>query len=656
MAQTLSILIFLASFAGRALAQGAPEDPFLAKGDQAAALLGSSNPKDALAMLEPLLRDPALAASPQRDRLHYYAGCAAVAVGDDSRAGRFLSRLAPFEGPVYSPHARYLLARIHHRAGERTEAEAHYLAVPPSFDKQVAGAKQALQNAQALKDKPAEKARLEALVKGPPPDFLLESVFYLGVLFYEQKAFLDALPRFMLVVQKEKRPAWVEEARLRAGMCQVRLNQGAEAIKVLQPLQDQPRLGRAARWWMARAAAKPAEAGEHLKKAWASAEGELGPGKVELLLALGAALDQSGRPAESVEVYKSLQGDEALARLAGAHAAAKQYREAVAAAAQFEKQFPASPFLPDVLLRRADVSFAEAQAAGKPEQFAEAIKGYERVLGGATGATANAARYRMAVAQVRLGKFADALASLRAVPDGDRTGELAGASTLHAECILRGAPPAEEAADALSAAQLLKDLQEAAGQLQKSIGQAGSQAPEVNLKLGHGLKQIATLLAEPQERMQAANSARELYERFRAQYPNHPMRPVAEYERANCYALAGDPASAIQKLERFRAEPFASAPVAPLALLRQAQLYRAAGQAPQPLAVLAECRPRHEAALQKDPARAAWIPLLRYHHAVALKAAKQGAEAAKVLESVVKDHPNSEWAEPSSRLLKEVKK
>jgi hypothetical protein len=95
--------------------------------------------------------------------------------------------------------------------------------------------------------------------------------------------------------------------------------------------------------------------------------------------------------------------------------------------------------------------------------------------------------------------------------------------------------------------------------------------------------------------------------------------------------------------------------VAPLANLRHAQLYRSAGQ-PQPAAtILAECRARHEAALLKDPARAAWVPLIRYHHAAALKELKQAAEAAKILESIVKDYGASEWAAPSQRLLKEVK-
>jgi TolA-binding protein len=638
----------------------AQDDAFKAACDQAAANLAASKNKEVVAALEPMLKDAALAKSPSKDRLCYYLGCAAFAIDSDLVAGRALSRLAPFEASLYAPHARYLLGRIHHRAGEYTEASAHYDLVPVVYDRQVAAAKQTLANPNALKDQPAERARLDAFVKAPPPDFVAETYFHAGVVNYELKAFADAIQKFTLFTQKDKRPVWLEEARLRLGMCHARLGQNAEALKTLQPLQDHPRLARTVRWWMARAIlatpeGKAADAAEHLKKAAASPEVEHGPETPEILLALGQALERAGKNAEAVEVYKKLPGEEPLARLVGAHAAAKQYREADAAAARFEKQYPGSVLLGDVFLRRADTAFAEAQETNKAELFAEALKRYQQVLVGASGAAANAARYRTAISQYRLGKLPEALESLRAIGEQDRTGELAGTYYLQAECILRTAMPAEDANDAINASRLLADLVEAVGQLGKFLPQAGPQAPEVMMKLGHTYQQVAILLAAPAERAAAANSGRELYEQFRAQFPAHPMRPVAEYERANCFALAGDVNSAILKLERFRAEPLASAPVAPLANLRQAQLYRSAGQ-PQPAAtILAECRARHEAALLKDPARAAWVPLIRYHHAAALKELKQAAEAAKILESIVKEYGASEWAAPSQRLLKEVK-
>jgi TolA-binding protein len=638
----------------------AQDDAFKAPCEQAAANLAASKNKEVVAALEPMLKDAALAKSPNKGRLCYYLGCAAFAIENDVVAGRALCRLAPFEVSLYAPHARYLLGRLHHRAGEYSEASAHYDAVPVVYDRQVAAAKQTLANPNALKDQPAERARLDAFVKAPTPDFVTETYFHAGVVHYELKAFAEAIPKFTLFTQKDKRPLWLEEARLRLGMCHARLGQNADALKTLQPLQDHPRLARTVRWWMARAIlatpeGKAADAAEHLKKAAAAPEVEGGPETPEILLALGQTLERAGKSAEAVEVYKKLPGEEPLALLVGAHAAAKQYREADDAAARFEKQYPGSVLLADVKMRRADTAFAEAQATIKPELFAEAIKRYQGLLAGASGPAAGAARYRLALSQYRLGKLPDALESLRGIAEQDRQGELVGAYCLQGECILRLSPPAEDQVDGISASRLLADLLEAVGQLGKFVPHAGAQAPEVMMKLGHAYQQAAVLLAAPAERAAAATAGREIYEQFRAQFPGHPLRPVAEYERANCFALAGDVNSAILKLERFRAEPLASAPVAPLANLRHAQLYRSVGQPQAAATILAECRARHEAALLKDPARAAWVPLIRYHHAAALKELKQAAEAAKILESIVKEYGASEWAAPSQRLLKEVK-
>jgi cellulose synthase operon protein C len=608
-------------------AQG--DDPLRGPCDQAAALLTASKAKEAVALLQPHLK---AAAGPSKDRFHYYLGCAAFAADHDVLAGRSLSRLAPFENPLYAAHARYLLGRIHHRAGEATEAALNYDAVPAAFEK------------------------MPPASKNPVPDFVGDALYHSAVLLYEQKAFADALARFTLVLQKEKRPAVAEEARLRVGLCQVRAGQPAEALKTLQPLLGHARLARPARWWSAQASPAPAEAAEHLRKALEAPEAESGPDAAEIQLALGAALEAAGRAPEAVEVYKKLPpGETALARLAGAHAAAKQYREAEDAGARFEKQFPGSPLTGAVLLRLCDGAFAEAQAAPAdkaPALFAEVLKRYARVL---AAGPSNAARYRSAVALYRLGRLPEAVAHLREIPDVERAGEFAGASLLLAECLMRTAPPTEEAVDALRAAQALKDVQEAAGQYQKALPAAGAQTPEIMMKLVLALQRSAELLADPGERTAAANQARELCEAFRTQFATHALRPVAEYERANCYALAGDSNSAIQKLARFHQEPLGSAPVAPLALLREAQLYRAANNPGQAVAILAECRTKHEAALLKDPARASWVPLIRYHHAAALKAASQAGQAAPILEGLIKDFGGSVWAEPSRRLLKEVK-
>jgi TolA-binding protein len=155
--------------------------------------------------------------------------------------------------------------------------------------------------------------------------------------------------------------------------------------------------------------------------------------------------------------------------------------------------------------------------------------------------------------------------------------------------------------------------------------------------------------------VKAAGAAREVYEGFRTAFPTHPLRATAEYERANCYALAGDAASALTKLPRFHAEPFVKSPIAPIAMLREAQILRSLNRFPEAAAVMAQARQLHEETLKKDDARAAWVPLLRYHHGVCHREAKQNAEAIKIFQSVVAEYPSSEWAKSSKEMLEETK-
>lgn len=603
------------------------DDPLKGACDQAAAHLSAGKAKEALALLQPLMKS---AAGPSKDRYHYYLGLAAFGADNDFLAGRALSRLAPFENPLYAAHARYLLARVHHRAGELSEAALNYDAVPVAFEKMP----------------PAAKAA--------PPAFVGDALFHSAVLLYEQKEFGEALARFQQVLQKDKRPEILDEARLRAGFCQVRSNQPAEALKTLQPLLGHAKLARVARWWAAKAAPAPAEAVEHLQKALEAPAVENGPDNVEIQLALGDALERAAKPAEAVEVYKKLPPSEStLARLAGAHASAKQLKEAEDAAARFEKDYAASPLLSGVLLRVADGALAEAQASPAPAKFEALLPRYQKLFPTSHG---NAARYRAALTLYRLNRVPEALARLREIPENDRVGELAPAAVLLAECVLRAAPIAEEAVDALQAAALLKDYREAAAGFSKALPDAGAAAPDVMMKLAGTLQQVAALLKDPAERVAAANQARELYEAFRAQHANHPLRANAEYERANCYVLAGDLNTGLSKFPRFRQPPFSDSPIAPLALLREAQLLRQMNNPGQAAAVLAECRQKYEAGLLKDAARASWVPLIRWHQAVALKAANQGAQAVPVLEALLKDSPQCEWAASAQQMLKEVKK
>src|SRR5438552_3606553 len=88
----------------------------------AAELLRAGKAKEARALLTPLVKDLRLAGSRSQGLALYYHGFASFLLPDYLAAGRSLSRLAPFAEPTYGSHARYLLARVHHREDERAEA------------------------------------------------------------------------------------------------------------------------------------------------------------------------------------------------------------------------------------------------------------------------------------------------------------------------------------------------------------------------------------------------------------------------------------------------------------------------------------------------------------------------------------------------------
>ncbi len=640
------------------------------RSDQAEALLAAGRAPEALVAAGGLAKEKWLARSRWRDNACYVIGCAAFAADDPVTAGRALVRLAPFEQPFIGPHARYLLGRIHHLAGEATEAADHYEAVPAMFVRQVLAARKAVQsNAPEVRDHPLERARLEALANGPAPEFVGDALFHAGSLFYEQRKFGEAVDRLTKAVQQHPKHPRVDEARLLAGTSQVQAALYAEGTRALQPLLDHPRLGTQARIWTARAIARWADpskpdsfkkaldqAAEYFKQAAGADTG--------LLFELADTLRRAGRLADAAPVYQQLasgpRGEEARARLVSCLQLSGKPREAEEAFRQFEKEHPKSLFMGEALFHYAECAFGAAQAAGDSGRplYEVAVKRYEALVARHPDVPqASLSRYRLAMARHALGQYAEAAAALAAIAEPDRGGALAASSYVLADSLLRAGAPAEEARDAVTAARRAQQLNLAIQALQAFLGAQAQapQAPEAMMKLGYCYQQVAQLEAVPEERVKAAQAAVQTYEQMRAQFPEHPLRPVAEYERANSIALAGDLPTALSKFPRFHAAPFMNAPIAPLALLREAQLLRQMGRLPEALNVLAECRARHEETLKKDAARAAWVPLIRYHHGLTLKEAKQPAEAAKALQSVIQDYPNTELARASRELLEEIK-
>src|SRR5262249_60342257 len=130
------------------------------------------------------------------------------------------------------------------------EAAAHYAGVAADHDKVRKSAAAMLQQPATYKNDPEERARLEALVKGPPPDHVAQAIFNLAVLQYEDGRFGEAHARLIEFIKLYPQSPLSLEAQLRLGFCQVQLKQYGDALKTASPLvAKEPRLAERARFW-----------------------------------------------------------------------------------------------------------------------------------------------------------------------------------------------------------------------------------------------------------------------------------------------------------------------------------------------------------------------------------------------------------------------
>jgi tetratricopeptide (TPR) repeat protein len=210
--------------------------------------------KEAQVLTASFVKDPLWTKSRYRNLGLFYHGYSSFLLKDNLAAGRSLNMLAPFSDPVFGIHARFLLARVHHQSEELAEAARHYEAVLTDYETNKKAAAEALKQPDRFKNDAREKARLEALVRDPPPDHVAQAAFFLGVLQYEAGRFADALPHFAAFAGQYPRSPLIMEAQLRSGFCQVQLRQFGDALKLLQPLADkEPRLADQALFWIAKA-------------------------------------------------------------------------------------------------------------------------------------------------------------------------------------------------------------------------------------------------------------------------------------------------------------------------------------------------------------------------------------------------------------------
>ncbi|HVS38276.1 MAG TPA: tetratricopeptide repeat protein [Gemmataceae bacterium] len=641
------------------------------------------DPKGAREAVEIFTTDKLLAKSRYHGLGLYYHGFACFQLHDDQAAGRSLTDLAPFTDPVYGGHARYLLARIYHndpKNNQRAEAMQQYQGVLDDYAKMKLEAAETLKQADRFKNDPDEKARMEALVRDPPPDYVARSTFFLGVMQYEDGKCSEALTRLNAFVQQFPTSALVAEAQLRQGFCQVQMKQFGDALKTLQTVADkEPRLADQALLWIGKAQVggadpnNPQAYDQAVKNAQnsfrnaadranqlAGADPEAKTRRGEILLELADAQQLAKQFGDAINTYNQVlnekllpaREEEVVQDLAAAQHLGGNYAESDKTCERFRTSYPVSPLLPGVLFRYAENAYFSALAADKlpnPQErqretarwLDETIKRYQALVDKfPESPNVNLARYGLGVAYYQKGDLEKARSILEAIAPADRTGDLAVVPYQLADCIIRSAPA--NADDAVAAGKLQESLQTAIGLLDAfAAGQPNSpQAPDALLKLGYCRQRLAAMLVQPPDQAKALGSARASYEQMLQKYPKSDLVPQAIFERAKCMAQQKDIGGAMNELRRFtNQDPLKSSLVAPMAILELATLLRSQNQAQQAADVLAQARQQWEPKLQADPAHAAWITLLQYHHGVALREAGKRQEARGIFDQVVKAAP-----------------
>lgn len=657
-----------------------PDRSARAQCDQAEVEIRMGKFKDARGTTEPFTKDSAFAKSPHRPLGLYQYGLASFLDKDYQAAFRALNQTDVFKHPTCGGHARYLTGRIHHLQDEKAEASVHYDAVLADYEKAKAAAVEAVKDPNKFKGQPFELARLRALATGPLPEHVSGSAFHTAGLKYEGGKFGEAMEKFQAFIKANPNDPLAADAALRVGFCQVQLRQFDEAAKTLSPVVEKhSRLADQSLFWLGKAqfglaqavdANNPAEREKQTKaaldtlrkaadkaKELAQTDPDAKSRRYDMLLELGDTLAVAKQPKDAVAVYEglwnengqlpALRREEVLQRLAVTLGAAGEYQRSDDRANEFRRLFPQSTLAAAVAFRSAENSYTRAldvaklndrnraeelkqkydEATGKFKEVADKFPEFER---------SNHARLGAAVCLAQLNKLDDAAKLLEAIPGPDRSGELAMAAYLLADILLRQTP-LKVGDDALEENKAREKLTAAAGMFDSFVGGSpkAPEAPAALLKLGYCHKRLGATLADPNERNQTLQKAREAFEKLSKEYPKDPLTGTATLELAKVKALQGDRGGAMNDLRNVLTnDATKSTPSAPLAALHLATMLRQENKPADAAKVLEDARKQYEGTLATDKERAEWVHLLKYHHGVALLENQKYTDARKLLDEV----------------------
>ncbi len=668
---------FLAKLPKEADGKVTPDAEWAARArcDQAEMEIRLGKFKEAKATAEPVAKDATLSKTKYAKLALYYHGYAAFQNTDYLVAGRSLSQLNPFDDAHFGLHARYLLGRVFQITGEKAEAAQAYEGVIAGYEKAKLDAAEALKKPEQFKANPAERVRLEGLVRNPQPEYVAGATFHAACLNYEAGKFGDALTKFVQFAKDFPKSDLMPDVQLRVGFCQMQMKQYPEGLATLQPLADKhPKLADQIQFWIGKGQAgiaaqntdpaKAADRANGLKAGittmraaadkanqLANNDPEAKTRRGEMMLEIADTLQLAGTPKEAAQTYetvlneKTLPGrmEEVTQRLIVATHLGGDFLRADQIATQFLEKYPESPLRVPVMFRYAENAYFNALAAEKrpdfpnkqmelPKLFDEAAKRYQAVLDkGGEFDRLNLAKYGLAMCHFKKGEYEKAKALLEGIPNAERNNELAYTPYLLADCLLRQVPAA--VTGAAETRKVLEALDQAVANLDSFIN-ANPKAPEIPdamLKLGTSQSRNGALLAVPAERNAVLQAARGTFEKLMQQFPKEPQAAQAKLERAKTMNLQGDPNGAMNELRQFTGDPWQASPAAPFAVTMLATLLRAQNKADEAAKMLEAARQKFEPMLTKEPER---VALLRYHHGVCLLEAGKFTEARTVLDTV----------------------
>jgi TolA-binding protein len=615
-------------------------------------LLASGRAADALPILEQALTQ-AGDGHRLRPLLLLEIGRAQWELGRPEAAGRVLSTLTPFHQPVFGPLAQLLLGQVHAALGDWPEAAAAFDAVARTTPE---GARTLLADPAAteVERRLAQRALLDYARQRAQAQYLA------GCALEGLGRYAEAAARLTQAVGAGLPAEQAPEARLRAGRCLFLAGQLPEANAQLAGVAGDARLGDQALLWQGRvlleqaervpstAANSRAEAARALERAAAKAASlpEADQRLDEILLEIATVRSLLGDHATAAATYARVraQAPAELRRRAAAGRAvelglAGRFEESDAACGDFLATWPRGEGTAQVMLRLAEnaqsqaVLLTAASDSRAGDELARAAAAYRTFLAQfSEHPLTGTGRLGLGNILYLQRDFAAAAQALTAIPELDRTGPLAVANYLLADCLLQTLPPAAD--DALSINRRLAQLERAQKLLERFTVDSPSalQVPDAQLKLGQAYRFSAALVVNPEQNRSLLQQAAKALTPAAQRRSESPRFVAASIELARVLADLGDHQGALAQLTPFRAEPLASAPEAPEALLVLGQVQLRTGRAQLATSTLAAALERYGPALGRDPARAGLLADLRLHHALALR--ETGGQARPLLAEV----------------------